>query len=39
MGVPDAIIMQRTGHRSTATLARYVRPATVFSVDPLAKAL
>jgi integrase len=38
-GVPESIIMLRTGHRSIATLARYVRPATLFSVDPLARAL
>jgi integrase len=38
-GVPESIIMQRTGHRCITTLARYVRPATVFSVDPLARAL
>ena len=38
--VPDALIMQRTGHRSTATLAKYVRPATIFSAgDALARAL
>ena len=38
--VPDALIMQRTGHRSTATLAKYVRPATIFSSgDALARAL
>jgi integrase len=37
-GVPETIIMQRTGHRSVQTVARYVRPATVFSVDALARA-
>jgi integrase len=38
--VPDALIMQRTGHRSPATLAKYVRPATIFSAgDALARAL
>jgi integrase len=38
-GVPESIIMQRTGHRSIATVAKYVRPASVFSVDALARAL
>lgn len=38
-GVPESLIMQRTGHRSIQTVARYVRPATVFSVDALARAL
>ncbi len=38
--VPDALIMQRTGHRSPVTLAKYVRPATIFSSgDALARAL
>ncbi len=38
-GVPETVIMQRTGHRSVQTVARYVRPASVFSVDALARAL
>lgn len=38
-GVPESLIMQRTGHRSVQTVARYVRPASVFSVDALARAL
>lgn len=38
-GVPESVIMQRTGHRSVQTVARYVRPASVFSVDALARAL
>jgi integrase len=38
-GVPESIIMNRTGHRSHAMLVRYLRPASVWSVDPLAGAL
>ena len=38
-GVPESVIMQRTGHRSVQTVTRYVRPASVFSVDALARAL
>ena len=38
-GYPETLIMQRTGHRSVQTVARYVRPATAFSVDALARAL
>jgi integrase len=38
-GVSESVIMQRTGHRSVATVARYVRPATIFSLDALARAL
>jgi integrase len=38
-GVPESLIMQRTGHRSIQTVARYVRPASVFSSDALARAL
>ena len=34
-GVSDVVIMQRTGHRSVQTLAKYVRPAGLFAVDPL----
>ena len=37
--VPETLIMQRTGHRSVDSVARYVRPATLFSVDALARAL
>jgi integrase len=38
-GMPETLIMQRTGHRSVQTVAKYVRPASVFSVDALARAL
>lgn len=39
-GMPETLIMQRTGHRSVQTVARYVRPATAFSSgDVLRKAL
>jgi len=38
-GSSELAIMQRTGHKSVATLQRYVRPASAFAVDPLAKAL
>ena len=34
-GVADVVIMRRTGHRSVQTLAKYVRPASLFLVDPL----
>ena len=27
--------MQRTGHKSSATLRRYIRPASVFDFNPL----
>ena len=39
MGVPDSAIMKRSGHKSVATLARYVRHRDLFAFDPLAKAL
>jgi integrase len=38
-GTPETLIMQRTGHRSVQTVARYVRPAHAFSSDALARAL
>jgi integrase len=38
-GASELAIMQRTGHKSVQTLARYVRPASAFRVDPLRKAL
>jgi integrase len=38
-GMPDSLIMQRTGHRSVQTVSKYVRPASVFSVDVLASAM
>lgn len=34
-GVADVVIMRRTGHRSVQTLAKYVRPAGLFAIDPL----
>ena len=34
-GASEAAIMQRTGHRSSATLRRYIRPATAFDFNPL----
>ena len=39
LGVPESLIMQRTGHRSVQTVTRYVRPASVFAVDVLAAAM
>jgi len=38
-GMPESLIMQRTGHRSVQTVSKYVRPASVFSVDVLASAM
>jgi integrase len=38
-GADPIAIMQRTGHRSMATVLRYVRPAQAFRRDPLAGAL
>jgi integrase len=38
-GASESLVMRRTGHRSRETMDRYVRPATEFSADPLAKAL
>ena len=38
-GVPDTAIMKRSGHKSVATLARYVRHRDLFAFDPLARAL
>jgi len=38
-GVPESLVMQRSGHKSLAVMARYVRPARLFTVDPLARAL
>jgi integrase len=34
-----ALIMQRTGHRSVQTVAKYVRPVSIFQTDALARAL
>ena len=38
LGMPETLIMQRTGHRSVQTVARYVRPARLFHIDALAAA-
>ncbi|MBL8230325.1 MAG: site-specific integrase [Bryobacterales bacterium] len=38
-GVPESLIMKRTGHKSLAMVQRYVRPASAFSFNVLAKAL
>lgn len=38
-GASEASIMQRTGHQDTQTLQRYIRPAKVFSMNPLAAVL
>jgi hypothetical protein len=37
--MPESLIMQRSGHRSMTVLQRYIRPASVFSCNPLARAL
>jgi len=34
-GESDVAIMQRTGHKSAASMARYVRPGRLFMHDPL----
>jgi integrase len=34
-GVPESLIMQRTGHKSIQMVSRYVRPASVFALDLL----
>lgn len=34
-GASEAAIMQRTGHRKSSTLQRYIRPATCFAFNPL----
>ena len=38
-GMPESLIMQRSGHRSLQTLAKYVRTASVFAVDVLRRAM
>jgi integrase len=38
-GAPDALVMQRSGHKSVTVYQRYVRQAKAFAFDPLAKAL
>ncbi len=38
-GASETAIMQRTGHRSSQTLRRYIRPATAFDFNPLANVL
>jgi site-specific recombinase XerD len=37
--VPLHVIMQTTGHKNVQTLMKYVRPASVFSFNPLRAAL
>ncbi len=34
-GATESAIMQRTGHKSSAALRRYIRPATAFDFNPL----
>jgi integrase len=34
-GASDVAIMSRTGHKSAATMGRYVRPGRLFDLDPL----
>ncbi|HEU0139877.1 MAG TPA: site-specific integrase [Bryobacteraceae bacterium] len=38
-GVPEAVVMRRSRHRSRAVMGRYVRIADLFRVNPLARAL
>ncbi len=38
-GVPDSAIMRRSGHKSIATLQRYMRSTDLFALDPLAGAV
>lgn len=38
-GASELAIMQRTGHKCIATVLRYVRPSTLFSMNPLARVL
>jgi integrase len=38
-GASEAAIMKRTGQKSSSTVQRYFRPASAFSVDPLAAVL
>lgn len=38
-GEDALLIMQRTGHRSVQTVAKYVRPVSIFQRDALARAL
>jgi integrase len=38
-GASEISIMQRTGHRSMATVLRYIRPVAAFRADPLAGVL
>ena len=38
-GASECSIMQRTGHRSSATLQRYIRPAHVFTMNPMKNVL
>ncbi len=38
-GAGELVVMRRTGHKSVKTLERYLRSASAFAVDPLARAL
>ncbi len=38
-GVPESVVMRRSGHKSVAVLHKYLRPASVFSTNPLAAVL
>jgi integrase len=38
-GVPESLIMQRSGHRSVQTVTGYVRPASIFRTDILRRAM
>jgi site-specific recombinase XerD len=38
-GVPESVVMLRSGHKSVLVLHRYLRPATVWATNPLAKVL
>lgn len=38
-GCPESLVMRVTGHKSLSTLHRYVRPASLFGFNPLARAL
>jgi integrase len=38
-GTAESVIMKLSGHKSLASVARYVRPATIWKHNPLQKAL
>lgn len=38
-GTAESVIMKLTGHRSLASVAKYVRPANIWKHNPLGKAL